>query len=46
MGGADPRAPGLYVAALVIMSGVALIASLPPALRAARTDPLTIMRRG
>jgi predicted permease len=42
--GVDPHAPLLYLAALSAMAGVALLAALEPALRAARLEPQTVLR--
>lgn len=42
--GDDPRSPWLYLVALFAMTGVALVATLRPALRAARLDPQDVLR--
>lgn len=42
--GAPTRSPGTYLAAGALMLGVVVMASLLPALRAARLDPLTVLR--
>ena len=42
--GVSPRDPATYLAALVIVAGVALLACWQPALRAIRIDPALILR--
>jgi predicted permease len=42
--GVNASNPATYVAALTIVGGVALLASLLPAIRAARTDPMSALR--
>jgi ABC-type antimicrobial peptide transport system permease subunit len=42
--GITPTNPILYVATAVVIVSVAIAAALPPALRAARIDPLVALR--
>ena len=39
-----PRHPGVYIATSVLVLAVALIASFGPARRAAKSDPLAVLR--
>ena len=42
--GVKPRDPAVFAAAAILLAGVALAASLQPALRATRVDPMEVIR--
>jgi putative ABC transport system permease protein len=44
LAGVNPSDPGALTAAIVLCVAMTLVGSLPPALRAARVDPMTAMR--